>query len=113
MSDIINESPNEKEILDLMDFIIPDLKIIEPKQAFRRRKNNEIYFVDSDSLQYFQYNVLTKELGYNHQILMNALKYMPGIKVILIKFIREWFSKKYDLPVLGIPFPMKISFVVE
>ena len=37
MDNLINESYNEQEILDLIDFIVPNLTIKESKLVFRKR----------------------------------------------------------------------------
>jgi hypothetical protein len=42
----------------------------------------------------------------------DVLKYMPGTKIIFYKLIREWFKNKYDLPVKGIPFAIKSSYII-
>jgi hypothetical protein len=113
MDNLINESYNEQEILDLIDFVVPTLTAKESKLVFKRRKkDNNLYFVDSNDLRYFQYNIATNELGFYYEILEDILKYMPGIKIIFFKLIRQWFSKKYDLPVKGIPFQLQKSFVI-
>ena len=113
MNNLINESYNEQEILDLIDFVVPTLTAKESKLVFKRRKkDNNLYFVDSNDLRYFQYNIATNELGFYHEILEDILKYMPGIKIIFFKLIRQWFSTKYDLPVKGIPFQLQKGFIV-
>ena len=113
MDNLINESYNEQEILDLIDFVVPTLTTKESKLVFKRRKkDNNLYFVDSNDLRYFQYNITTNELGFYHEILEDILKYMPGIKIIFFKLIRQWFSTKYDLPVKGIPFQLQKGFIV-
>ena len=113
MDNLINESYNEQEILDLIDFVVPTLTAKESKLVFKRRKkDNNLYFVDSNDLRYFQYNIATNELGFYHEILEDILKYMPGIKIIFFKLIRQWFSTKYDLPVKGIPFQLQKGFIV-
>jgi len=113
MDNLINESYNEQEILDLIDFVVPTLTAKESKLVFKRRKkDNNLYFVDSNDLRYFQYNITTNELGFYHEILEDILKYMPGIKIIFFKLIRQWFSTKYDLPVKGIPFQLQKGFIV-
>jgi len=109
----INESYNEQEILDLIDFVVPNLTAKESKLVFKRRKkDNNLYFVDENNLRYFQYNISTNELGFYHEILKDILKYMPGTKIIFFKLIRQWFSNKYDLSVKGIPFQLQKSFIV-
>jgi hypothetical protein len=109
---MINESYNEQEILDLIDFIVPNLTTQESKLVFRKRKkDNNLYFVDENGLKYFQYNIASNELGFYYEILEDVLKYMPGTKIIFYKLIREWFKNKYDLPVVGIPFAMKSSYI--
>ena len=113
MDNLINESYNEQEILDLIDFVVPTLTTKESKLVFKRRKkDNNLYFVDSNDLRYFQYNIATNELGFYHEILEDILKYMPGIKIIFFKLIRQWFSNKYDLTVKGIPFQLQKGFIV-
>ena len=113
MDNLINESYNEQEILDLIDFVVPTLTAKESKLVFKRRKkDNNLYFVDSNDLRYFQYNIATNELGFYHEILEDILKYMPGIKIIFFKLIRQWFSNKYDLTVKGIPFQLQKGFIV-
>ena len=113
MDNLINESYNEQEILDLIDFIVPNLIIKESKLVFRKRKkDNNLYFVDENGLRYFQYNITSNELGFYHEIMEDVLKYMPGTKIIFYKLIREWFKNKYDLPVKGIPFAMKSSYII-
>jgi hypothetical protein len=112
MDNLINESYNEQEILDLINFVVPTLTIKESKLVFKRsKKNNNLYFVDINNLKYFQYNIATNELGFYHEILKDVLKYMPGIKIIFFKLIRQWFSNKYDLPVKGIPFQLQKGFI--
>ena len=65
MDNLINESYNEQEILDLIDFIVPNLTIKESKLVFRKRKkDNNLYFVDENGLRYFQYNITNNELGF-------------------------------------------------
>ena len=110
----INESYNEQEILDLIDFLVPNLTAKESKLVFKRskKKDNNLYFVDDNDLRYFQYNIITNELGFYHEMLEDVLKYMPGTKIIFFKLIRQWFSNKYDLPVKGIPFQLQKSFIV-
>ena len=109
----INESYNEQEILDLIDFVVPNLTAKESKLVFKRRKkDNNLYFVDDNDIRYFQYNITTNELGFYHEILEDILKYMPGTKIIFFKLIRQWFSNKYDLSVNGIPFQLQKSFIV-
>lgn len=113
MDNLINESYNEQEILDLIDFVVPTLTAKESKLVFKRRKkDNNLYFVDSNDLRYFQYNIATNELGFYHEIMEDVLKYMPGTKIIFYKLIREWFKNKYNLPVKGIPFAMKSSYII-
>jgi len=108
----INESYNEQEILDLIDFVVPNLTAKESKLVFKRskKKDNNLYFVDDNDLRYFQYNIITNELGFYH-VLEDVLKYMPGTKIIFFKLIRQWFSNKYDLSVKGIPFQLQKSFI--
>ena len=121
MDNLINESYNEQEILDLIDFVVPTLTAKESKLVFkprpslnmpRRKKDNNLYFVDSNDLKYFQYNIATNELGFYHEIMEDVLKYMPGTKIIFYKLIREWFKNKYNLPVKSIPFAMKSSYII-
>ena len=113
MNNLINESYNEQEILDLIEFIVPNLTIKESKLVFRKRKkDNNLYFVDENGLRYFQYNIASNELGFYYEIMEDVLKYMPGTKIIFYKLIREWFTNKYDLPVKGIPFVMKSSYII-
>ena len=52
----INESYNEQEILDLIDFVVPSLTAKESKLVFKRskKKDNNLYFVDDNDLRYFQ-----------------------------------------------------------
>jgi uncharacterized protein (DUF1499 family) len=109
----INESYNEQEILDLIDFVVPNLTVKESKLVFKRskKKDNNLYFVDDNDLRYFQYNIITNELGFYHEMLEDVLKYMPGTKIIFFKLIRQWFSNKYDLSVKGIPFQLQKSFI--
>ena len=109
----INESYNEQEILDLIDFVVPNLTAKESKLVFKRskKKDNNLYFVDDNDLRYFQYNIITNELGFYHKILEDILKFMPGTKIIFFKLIRQWFSNKYDLSVKGIPFQLQKSFI--
>ncbi len=59
----INESYNEQEILDLIDFVVPNLTAKESKLVFKRskKKDNNLYFVDDNDLRYFQYNIITNE----------------------------------------------------
>jgi len=113
MDNLINESYNEQEILDLIDFVVPTLTAKESELVFKRRKkDNNLYFVDSNDLKYFQYNIATNELGFYHEIMEDVLKYMPGTKIIFYKLIREWFKNKYNLPVKSIPFAMKSSYII-
>ena len=114
MDNLINESYNEQEILDLIDFVVPNLTAKESKLVFKRskKKDNNLYFVDSNNLKYFQYNIATNELGFYHEIMEDVLKYMPGTKIIFYKLIREWFKNKYNLPVKSIPFAMKSSYII-
>ena len=114
MDNLINESYNEQEILDLIDFVVPNLTAKESKLVFKRskKKDNNFYFVDDNDSRYFQYNITTNELGFYHEIMEDVLKYMPGTKIIFYKLIREWFKNKYDLPVKGIPFAMKSSYII-
>jgi len=62
MDNLINESYNEQEILDLIDFIVPNLTIKESKLVFRKRKkDNNLYFVDENGLRYLQYKIASNE----------------------------------------------------
>ena len=40
MDNLINESYNEQEILDLIDFVVPTLTAKESKLVFKRRKKD-------------------------------------------------------------------------
>lgn len=113
MDNFIDESQIKQDNLDLISFIIPNLTFQKSRPAFKNdNKDNNLYFVNNEGVKYFQYNVITQELGLLHEILDDVKKYMPNTDVSFFELIPEWFSEKYNLPVKGIPFKIKKSFII-